>query len=143
MPNPPGKGHRYDGDLKTGHMHPPTVGTSAHGPDVTIDKPKFETKIEKIGTDITQKGRSDIYANVDKESGIVGKPESFRTDLPPADQMLDEKGELRPEIRAEADKASALANQPSQIREAARNEALHTTNSNDDKAPTAGKKDTY
>lgn len=94
------------------------------GPEVPIDKPKFDPKVEKIGTDITQKGKSDIYANVDKESGVVGTPQSFRTDLPPADQMFDEGGNLKPEIRAEADKASTLSNQPSQIRSAAKAAAL-------------------
>jgi hypothetical protein len=78
-------------------------------------------------TDVSQRGTEkhpvDFYQN-QGDAGSRGEEIPFRTDLPSSDQMFDEKGNLKPEIRSETDKATQLSNEIPKIQAAEREKGL-------------------
>lgn len=119
MPNPPGKGHRFSDDLTAHPMTPPSIGAKKM-PDVTVTANPWKTSPQKIGSDPAAK--TETWANVD-DKGAQGQPQTFKSNLPPREQMFDAGGNLKPEIQSEADKASTLSNEPAKVQAQAREES--------------------
>lgn len=98
-------------------MTPPSVGVKKQ-PDVTVTANPWKTAPQKTGSD----AKTETWANVD-DKGAQGSPQTFRRDLPPVSQMFDEKGQLKPDIQAEASKMDAISNEPAKVQAQSKEES--------------------
>lgn len=85
-------------------------------PKIKLPEVNVDADAEKFTPVVTGKSGSSETMQNQSNMGTKGKETSFRTDLPSVDQMFDENNHLKPDIEAEANKASDLTNEPAQIR---------------------------